>query len=130
MVLGILLMSSGVGLLALVCHGAFDVEDSSMPLMPLLFTALTVSVMGFAFLTPSAQALISRRTSAEQQGEVLGINQSASALARILGPLIGIPLYKATPSHMWPYLFGAAVLVLMLPLIPRIQRAGTATAVG
>jgi hypothetical protein len=65
---------------------------------------------------------VSRRTDAARQGEVLGVNQSASAMARILGPMLGLTLYKATPSHMLPYLFGAALLVLMLPLIPRIRR--------
>ncbi len=84
--------------------------------------ALAVAVVGFAFLTPSAQALISRRTPAEKQGEVLGVNQSAAALARILGPLFGNTLYQMTPTHMLPYLFGAGLLVLMLPLIPRIRR--------
>jgi hypothetical protein len=51
-----------------------------------LFVALTSAVVGFAFLTPSAQALISRRTSADRQGEILGVNQSASAMARIPVP--------------------------------------------
>ena len=49
-----------------------------------LFIALTAAVIGFAFLTPSAQALVSRRSDPEKQGEVLGVNQSAAALARIL----------------------------------------------
>jgi MFS family permease len=125
MVIGIIFMFAGVGLLALVCYGTFKPADApNMPLMPLLFAALTMAVVGFAFLTPSAQALISRRTAADQQGEILGINQSASAMARILGPLIGIPLYKSEASHMLPYLFGAVLLVAMLPLIPRIRRGG------
>ena len=73
MVLGIVFMFAGVGLLSLVCYGAFVVfESTAMPLMLLLFTALTLAVMGFAFLTPSAQALISRRTAADRQGEISG----------------------------------------------------------
>ena len=52
-----------------------------------------MAVAGFAFLTPSAQALISRRTDPEQQGEILGVNQSASAMARILGAVFGLTLY-------------------------------------
>ena len=31
-------------------------------------------------------------------------------------------LYALTATHMLPYLFGAGLLVLMLPLIPRIRR--------
>jgi MFS family permease len=87
-----------------------------------LFTALTAAVVGFAFLTPSAQALISRRTSADRQGEVLGVNQSASAMARILGPLLGLTLYKSTDTHLLPYIAGAILLLLMLPMLPRIRR--------
>ena len=88
--------------------------------MILVFAALALAVMGFAFLTPSAQALISRRTNLNQQGEILGVNQSAAALARILGPPIGISLLKLNP--LWPYIFGAGLLVMMLPLMPRVRR--------
>jgi MFS family permease len=125
MSIGIVFMFMGVGLLALVCLDAFNIENPSSWLTPLLFVALTMAVMGFAFMTPSAQALISRRTAADVQGETLGINQSAAAMARILGPLTGIPLYYASASHMWPYVFGAALLVLMLPLIPKIRSGAT-----
>jgi MFS family permease len=93
-------------------------------LLTLILVSLTLAVVGFALLTPSAQALISRRTDQDKQGEVLGVNQSASALARILGPLVGLPLYFLTADHMLPYLFGAGLLLLMLPLMPRIRRGG------
>jgi MFS family permease len=84
--------------------------------------SLTAAVVGFAFLTPSAQALISRRTDASRQGEILGVNQSAAALARILGPIFGLTLYKLTPSHLLSYAFGGLLVALMLPLMPRIRR--------
>jgi DHA1 family tetracycline resistance protein-like MFS transporter len=81
----------------------------------------TVAVMGFAFLTPSAQALISLRSDPAQQGEILGVNQSASALARILGPLISVTLFFVTPSHVLPYVFGGGLLTLVLLLSFRIR---------
>jgi MFS family permease len=87
-----------------------------------MLVAMATAVVGFAFLTPSAQALVSRRTPADKQGEVLGINQSAAAMARIIGPIFGLSLYKLTSSHMLPFLFGALLLLAMLPLIPRIRR--------
>lgn len=96
--------------------------------LPLLFAGLTAAVVGFAFLTPSAQALISRRTPADRQGEILGVNQSAAAVARILGPALGIPLYTLTPSHLLPYAFGAALLLLMLPMLLLVQRGGAEAA--
>jgi hypothetical protein len=103
--------------------GAVTVAASAgLSLYGLLFFALTSAVVGFSFLTPSAHALISRRTDASRQGEILGVNQSASALARILGPVLGVTLYKSTANHLLPYAFGAGLLLLMLPLIPKIRR--------
>ena len=89
---------------------------------PLLFAGLTAAVIGFAFLTPSAQALISRRTPADRQGEILGVNQSSSALARILAPVLGLSLYKLTETHLLPYALGATVLLAMLPMLGLVRR--------
>ena len=111
-----LLFLGGVNWLALYAGLPFGV------LLALLMLALAVAVVGFAFLTPSAQALISRRTDADRQGEILGVNQSASAMARILGPVCGLILYQLTATHLLPYLFGALLLLGMLPLLPRIRR--------
>jgi MFS family permease len=120
--LGITLMAAG-----LLCLGGVNwlAITEALPfgmLLALLMLALAIAVVGFAFLTPSAQALISRRTDADRQGEILGVNQSASAMARILGPVCGLILYQVTATHLLPYLFGALLLVMMLPLLPRIRR--------
>jgi NADH:ubiquinone oxidoreductase subunit 3 (subunit A) len=121
MLSGILLMALGVAALGLVSWMSIH-QQAYGQRMTILMLALTAAVMGFAFLTPSAQALISRRTDASHQGEILGVNQSAAAMARILGPIFGVTLYKLTPDHLLPYLFGAGLLLLMLPLMPRIRR--------
>ena len=76
---------------------------------------------------PSAQSLISRRTDAARQGEVLGVNQSASALARILGPIMGVGLYYTSATHLLPYVLGGTLVLLMLPIMPLIRRHGSAT---
>jgi MFS family permease len=89
-----------------------------------VLASLTAAVVGFAFLTPSAQALISRRSDPARQGEVLGVNQSAAAMARILGPIVGLTLYQAQASHLLPYAFGGLLLLLMVPLLPRIRHGG------
>jgi MFS family permease len=81
-------------------------------LLAIALLDMTVAVIGFALLTPSVQALISRRSDPAKQGEILGVNQSASAMARILGPLIGLSLFNLVPSHILPYAFGSALLVL------------------
>lgn len=125
--LGIVLMAVGVASLGSVSWLAFARQTGQLVtgdsfLMTLLLISLATAVVGFAFLTPSAQALVSRRSAASQQGEILGVNQSASAMARILGPIFGLTLYKLTDAHLLPYIFGAALLLLMLPLLPRIKR--------
>jgi MFS family permease len=124
MAMGLALMGLGVLALGGVSWLASHPDRPEFgPLLGLTLPVLAVSVVGFAFLTPSAQALISRRSPADRQGEILGVNQSASAMARILGPVCGLALYKATATHLLPYAFGSALLLLMLPLIPRIRRA-------
>ena len=86
---------------------------------------LTVAVTGFALLTPSVQSLISRRSDPAKQGEVLGVNQSASALARILGPMLGPSLFYLRPKYVLPYLGGTALLVIVYWLTLRIRPAAS-----
>jgi MFS transporter, DHA1 family, tetracycline resistance protein len=123
MAIGIAFMALGLAALAAVTLAAASISSGTILLLA-VFAALTWAVVGFAFLTPSAQALISRRSSGEVQGEILGVNQSASAMARILGPLIGLILFKMTDPPLLPYVFGAILVALMLPLLPRISRGG------
>jgi MFS transporter, DHA1 family, tetracycline resistance protein len=120
--LGIVHMALGLVGLAAVTVLADQVDVPWAVTMVLVFASLAVAVVGFSFMTPSAQALISRRTDANQQGEILGVNQSASAMARILGPPIGITLFKLMDPPLLPYVFGAVVLLAMLPMMPRIRR--------
>ncbi len=108
----------GVGVLL----GQTNVENQTLLILAAL-AVFTVAVMGFAFLTPSAQSLISRRTDPTQQGEILGVNQSASALARILGPLVSVTLFFVHPSHVLPYLFGAGLLAIVFFLSLRLRQA-------
>ena len=86
-----------------------------------MLASVSVAVIGFAFVTPSVQALISRRSDPARQGEILGVNQSASALARILGPVVGVSLFFVTPSHLLPYLLGGCLLVGVFVLSLRIR---------
>ncbi len=122
MAMGMALMALGVASLGGVSWMADEQLADFGVRLACTLASLTVAVIGFAFLTPSAQALISRRTDPGRQGEILGVNQSAAALARILGPIFGLTLYQLHPSHLLPYGFGALLLLLMLPLVPRIRR--------
>jgi predicted MFS family arabinose efflux permease len=51
-------------------------------------------------MAPSLQSLVSRRAMANEQGEVLGVNQSASALARVIGPVAAGWAYGALGPGM------------------------------
>ena len=82
---------------------------------------LTILDAGFALMNPSVQALISKRSDPARQGEILGINQSASALGRILGPMIGLELFFVGPAHILPYVLGTVLLGVVCLLTLRIH---------
>ncbi|MBO0696785.1 MAG: MFS transporter [Zavarzinella sp.] len=119
------LMRLGVGFMFLGLAGLAAVAMSSRDLSlraPAFFGALALGVVGFAFLTPSAQALISKRSDPGRQGEVLGVNQSFSALARILGPLTGVLLFETESSHVLPYAASAILLAVVMGLLSKVGR--------
>ena len=111
--IGTILMTIGMVLIAVSCgQGSLG----------LLFAIVPVNVLGFSALTPSLQAMLSLRTSADEQGEILGVGQSMSALARIAGPLLGIWLFKFDQqqpenSVALPYWVGAGLMLLGVLLV-------------
>src|SRR5262245_9229426 len=119
------LMRFGVGFMFLGLAGlaAVAVSDKGLSLRALAyFGALALGVIGFAFLTPSAQALISKRSDRARQGEVLGVNQSFSALARILGPVTGVVLFELESTHVLPYAASAVLLAIVMGLLTKVER--------
>ena len=109
----IVMMTAGIALMMVGLAGM--ALAATVPSLALLLVILGLIVLGFACLTPSAQALISRRSSAEHQGEILGINQSAAAIARIIGPVMGNSFYgAATDPHQLPYLISAVLMAVAL----------------
>ena len=71
--------------------------------LALLMIASAIEVTGFALMTPSLQSLISRRSDPRKQGGILGVSQSTSSLARVVGPLIAVPLFFKSPAEALPY---------------------------
>jgi MFS family permease len=116
---GLVFMSLGMvgAVLVLVARTSL----APAPLLVVGLAVMTLCVIGFALLTPSVQSLISRRSDPARQGEILGVNQSAAAMARILGPFVGLSLFDALPSHILPYAFGAGLLVVVFFISLRIQ---------
>lgn len=52
------------------------------------YVALMLLGAGFGMTGPAMIGLVSRRTDAARQGRVLGVTQSASSMARIVGPIV------------------------------------------
>jgi MFS family permease len=88
----------------------------------LLVVGMVVEVVGFAFVNPSLQSLLSRRSRADEQGGVLGLGQSVASLARILGPVAGVTLFAYRPEA--PYFAAAAVMAVAVLAIIWVGRHG------
>jgi MFS family permease len=122
--IGALLMILGLLGLAGVALAGTDADAAPRGLLITTFMViLTVAVTGFAFMTPSAQSLISRWSDPARQGEILGVNQSINALARILGPFTGLLLfYIPQTRHVVPYFASTALLLGVLGLTFRLKQ--------
>lgn len=113
-VAGTVLMTVGLALIGIA--GEWDS-------VAMLCAVVPICVVGFSALTPSLSSLLSRQTADSDQGGVLGLGQSMSALARILGPLVGLRLNDV--NVVWPYWVAAAVMafsVLLTLLLKRMIR--------
>jgi MFS transporter, DHA1 family, tetracycline resistance protein len=70
---------------------------------------LALTVFGQSLILPNISALLSRTTSADSQGAVLGLNQAMGALARAAGPVMGGALFSIVgPSA--PFYAGALLV--------------------
>jgi DHA1 family tetracycline resistance protein-like MFS transporter len=88
------------------------------PLVPhwgWLFVAVMLMAYGLSVLTPSINSRSSQRTANDQQGGIFGLTQSASSLARIMGPLWAGMLFS-TFGPNWPFWSGAAVMLTVWAL--------------
>jgi len=105
---GSLVMVGGFLLLALM-------HDSAGGSQVILFIGLAVVVCGFSCMRPAINSLISRRTDPAQQGTVMGVTDSVQSLSRIVGPLVGLPLYHA--MVVGPLYLGAILMVVGILLL-------------
>ena len=77
---------------------------------------------GMALAMPNISALISRSTSPDRQGALLGLNMAAGSLARMGGPIVAGVTFSALGPNA-PFLTGA---VLVLPAVWLALEAGRA----
>ncbi|MES1213303.1 MAG: MFS transporter [Singulisphaera sp.] len=88
----------------------------------LLLEAMALEVVGFAFVNPSLQSLLSRRTDPREQGSILGLGQSMTSLARIMGPVFGVSLFARRAD--FPYWAATGLMLLGLVMIAAAARGG------
>lgn len=88
-----------------------------------LMLAVAVEVSGIAFIYPSVQSLVSRRSDPTEQGGILGVAESVNSVARITGAVFGVVLYQAAAAT-WPYWSAAALMCLALLSLTAAVRRG------
>jgi DHA1 family tetracycline resistance protein-like MFS transporter len=95
--------------------------------VPVLLVAMTVSSFGTGVLRPALTSLITQQASRNEQGVVLGLNQSLLSIAQIVGPAIAGALIDAGRLQLWAVASGSAfLLALVLNLRAREGRAQAA----
>ncbi|WP_392532937.1 MFS transporter [Nostoc sp. C117] len=87
-----------------------------------LLIATTLIAWGISVSQPTLNSLISQMANPEEQGQILGIASSSSALARILGPTwAGASFMKFGTSA--PFLSGSLVVLVALILSLRVTKS-------
>ena len=85
----------------------------------LLVPALVALVVGQGLVMPALTSAFAGSAGADRTGGVLGVQQSANGLARVVGPLVGGLLFERVGVGS-PYLAGAAAMAFCaLVLAPR-----------
>lgn len=112
------LLLGGLGLIAL----GLLVLPGAAAFAPLV-VSMTLLAFGMGAMQPSLNSLISRRAETDEQGEVLGVAQSVSALSRVIGPAIAGLLFAGLGPTS-PFWWGAVLVVLAFVIglgVPRLR---------
>lgn len=86
-----------------------------------LAVAVTLLALGNGFSNPSLSGSVSLLSPEEEQGGTMGVNQSLSALGRILGPALGGWFYKSSGAST-PFYVAAGLTLVGLVLGYRVRR--------
>ena len=90
--------------------------------LPVLVGATTGLALGMGLMQPAINSLISRRAGPEEQGEVMGVSQSASSLSRVLGPVAAGYSFAAFGRNS-PYFLAAVLVAVTLLLALKLPRS-------
>lgn len=104
--------------LALAAIGMLAIPFTPQGSWPVLLVWITFTATGQGFATSSLQSMLSQRTPTHQQGLAMGVSQSASALARVVGPATAGWLFdrgtENTPFWAGGIMLSVALCVAML----------------
>jgi MFS family permease len=82
-------------LLLIAGYVGLKAADSALVLLPVI----AALAFGLGITTPTLSSLVSRRSAAAEQGEILGAYQSMGSLGRVVGPFGGENMYfKLSPD--------------------------------
>lgn len=88
-----------------------------------LIVVIVILALGSGSLQPTMLSMISKNSSESEQGFTLGVNQSFSAFARVLGPLWGGFAFEYI-GYQYPFLTGAAftsiIFITSLYYLPKV----------
>ncbi len=115
-----MLMRVGTLIQALAFGGLVAAATSASHL--LLFASGGLLAVGNGLTQPATSAFVSRHAPADQQGAILGTNQSFASLARTFGPALGGWLY-ANVGPRSPYMVAAVGMLVALALAGGLPRA-------
>ena len=93
-----------------------------------LVPALLALTVGQGLVQTTMSSTLAGRADPARRGEVLGAQQSAGGLARVVGPLLGGVLFQRVGPGA-PYVVGAAVMAVVLLLLQAATRSQQPTAV-
>jgi multidrug resistance protein len=89
-----------------------------------LAPALLLLVVGQGLVSPTLSSILAGKVGADRRGGVLGVQQAAGGLARVVGPLAGGLLFERAGVPV-PYAAGAALMLLaaFVALQPHVTTA-------
>jgi len=89
--------------------------------LSVLLSVVTLLSIGSALTTPSLTSLISKYADPNEQGSTLGVSQSFSSLARVIGPFWG-GFILGTAGIAWPFYTGSMMLLIAFVLALRVPK--------
>ncbi|MEZ4237909.1 MAG: MFS transporter [Myxococcota bacterium] len=116
---GYLCMAAGMGLLSITSPHELWVGSGWLGIVG----GCVILAVGSSLANPSLASLVSRGSAADEQGSVLGVFQSLSALARATAPATGTAIFAAW-YHGGAFAAGGLIMLGALALsVPAARRA-------